>query len=163
MTFEPWPKHSPVVVGMKQGVQPRRIKLQIVERPPLNSIRNYNFNWFKDSDGIILLFDLSRLTSISEVYEWGKHLDMFGLAELPVIAVGNKNDLKSQVTSEQIKDVTEKFGWLYSEASSKTGFGVIFSVKAMVDLAFESFMGRGGLRIKPQTKNIKNSESCGFM
>ena len=92
--------------------------------------------FFKGSDGIIILFDVTSETSFKRVesywlQELSKELD---LSNITVCLVANKIDLPNRaVTTEEGEAFAKKHNLLYREASALQGKGVVEAVSALVE------------------------------
>ena len=73
----------------------------------------------------VILFDLTRINTIENVYDWIKNLESFG--NLPILLIGTKNDLitpsETQTIDNYILDIVNEYDNIitYLKISSKTG------------------------------------------
>ena len=73
----------------------------------------------------VILFDLTRINTIENVYEWIKTLETFG--NLPILLIGTKSDLITpshiEVLDNYILDIVNEYENIitYIKISSKTG------------------------------------------
>jgi len=73
----------------------------------------------------VILFDLTRINTIENVYDWIKTLESFG--NLPILLIGTKNDLitptETQTIDNYILDIVNEYDNIitYLKISSKTG------------------------------------------
>ena len=73
----------------------------------------------------VILFDLTRINTIENVYEWIKILEPFG--NLPILLIGTKNDLiapsDTQALDNYVLDLVNEYDNIitYLKISSKTG------------------------------------------
>ena len=73
----------------------------------------------------VILFDLTRINTIENVYEWIKTLESLG--NLPILLIGTKNDLitpsDTQTIDNYILDIVNEYENIitYLKISSKTG------------------------------------------
>ncbi len=76
---------------------------------------------FKGTQGALVVCDLSRKETLEGFDFWPESL--FGVAgEVPIIFLGNKNDLpEKQISDADIKPYAEKYGTEYHMTSAKTG------------------------------------------
>jgi small GTP-binding protein len=91
--------------------------------------------YYSGAAGIILVFDVTRRRSFTELAKWVQEADESIGARVPMICVGNKTDLPDRaVPSDEAKRWAEDNGFLYMESSAKTGEGVadMFTVLAEV-------------------------------
>ncbi|MFW9806761.1 MAG: GTP-binding protein [Candidatus Thorarchaeota archaeon] len=91
--------------------------------------------YYSGAAGIILVFDVTRRRSFTELAKWVQEADESIGTRVPMICVGNKTDLPDRaVPSDEAKRWAEDNGFLYMESSAKTGDGVadMFTVLAEV-------------------------------
>ena len=91
--------------------------------------------YYSGAAGIILVFDVTRRRSFTELAKWVEEADESIGIRVPMICVGNKTDLPDRaVPSDEAKKWAEDQGFLYMESSAKTGEGVadMFTVLAEV-------------------------------
>ncbi|RLI50907.1 MAG: hypothetical protein DRO73_01715 [Candidatus Thorarchaeota archaeon] len=89
--------------------------------------------YYSGAAGVILVFDVTRRRSFTELEKWVKEADESIGTRVPMIVVGNKIDLPDRmVSSEEARKWAEEHGFLYMESSAKTGEGVadMFTVLA---------------------------------
>jgi small GTP-binding protein len=91
--------------------------------------------YYSGAAGIILVFDVTRRRSFTELSKWVQEADESIGMRVPFLCVGNKTDLPDRaVPSDEAKRWAEDNGFLYLESSAKTGDGVadMFTVLAEV-------------------------------
>jgi small GTP-binding protein len=91
--------------------------------------------YYSGAAGIIIVFDVTRRRSFTELQKWVEEADESIGMRVPMICVGNKTDLPDRaVPSDEAKKWAEDQGFLYMESSAKTGEGVadMFTVLAEV-------------------------------
>jgi small GTP-binding protein len=89
--------------------------------------------YYSGAAGIILVYDVTRRRSFTELSKWIKEADESIGIRVPIVVVGNKTDLPDRaVPSAEAKRWAEDQGFLYMESSAKTGEGVadMFTVLA---------------------------------
>jgi Ras-related protein Rab-1A len=82
--------------------------------------------YFKGADGMILVFDVTRSSSFSNVKNWYNTAIKYGLSGIPKILVGNKIDLekKRKIIVPMIKHLANELNCPYFETSALTGKNV---------------------------------------
>lgn len=104
-----------------------RLALQIWD---LSGQEHYRFLvdvFFRGAKLAILVFDLSRPASLTNLASWARILREGAGQPIPTIVVGNKKDLGKNVTSEAITETIRGLGLpilKYFETSAMTGEGV---------------------------------------
>lgn len=82
--------------------------------------------YYRDANGILVLFDLTSPTSFSNIEGWIKQIEnTININKIPIILIGAKSDLDKKVKSVEIDQIILKYGFIeYIEISSKTGTNV---------------------------------------
>ncbi|MGY5860627.1 MAG: GTP-binding protein [Candidatus Thorarchaeota archaeon] len=81
--------------------------------------------YYSGAAGIIIIFDVTRRRSFTELSKWVQEADESIGTRVPFLCVGNKTDLPDRaVPSDEAKKWAEDNGFLYLESSAKTGEGV---------------------------------------
>jgi small GTP-binding protein len=81
--------------------------------------------YFFGVDGIIAVCDLTRPRTLEGVEDWLERTHEVA-GEVPIVTVGNKNDLEKEkeVSEEELGRVAEKYHAEYSTSSARTGENV---------------------------------------
>jgi len=79
--------------------------------------------YFNGADGVILVFDMTRSSTFSNVNNWWNTCIKYGLSGVPRILIGNKVDLKDErkIILPMAEHLSEKFSAPYYETSALTG------------------------------------------
>lgn len=80
--------------------------------------------YYRDSKGAILVYDISNPVSFQNLDLWVKELEENVGSKIPVLLIANKLDLERKVSFEDGLAYAKKHGFLFTEASAKTGEGV---------------------------------------
>lgn len=80
--------------------------------------------YFKGSNAGIGVFDLSNPQTLLKIPGWISSLKKSVKKQIPLILIGNKNDLDRQVEKSEAEDLAKKLGCEYYETSAKTGKNV---------------------------------------
>eukprot|EP00741_Cyanophora_paradoxa_P012374 tig00020610_g11956.t1 len=90
--------------------------------PEFFEVRN---EFYKDSQGAILVFDVSNKKSFEELEAWLKEAAKFGAKDLAIAVCANKTDLKKRVVDEKAAYAwAASKGFFYFETSASTGENV---------------------------------------
>ena len=82
-------------------------------------------NYFKDAQGIVLVYDVGEMNSFDNLHVWLKEIKENSKKDPAIILVANKIDLEERkVTKEKGIKFAEKNGLMYAETSSKEGINV---------------------------------------
>lgn len=82
-------------------------------------------NFYDGSNGALLIFDLTRETTFTEMKRWLEEFRKFAGSDIPFILIGNKIDLVEEtgrvIQIEEVDEFTKKNNCIYIETSAKTG------------------------------------------
>lgn len=104
--------------------------LQIWDTCGEERFRTITRQYYRDSNGVILIFDLTNRNSFEKLNSWMEDINNFGPKEIKILIVGNKSDLVDDriVTFNEINIFISKLNVNYIEVSAKTGnnIGLLF-------------------------------------
>ena len=87
--------------------------------------RSMTRQYFKDAQGIVLVYDVGDLESFNNLSVWLKEIKNNSNKDPEIVLVGNKIDLEDRkVTKEKGMRFAEKNNLMYVESSSKEGINV---------------------------------------
>jgi len=100
-------------------------------------------SFFKGAKGCLLIFDLTRAETYTEMREWLSDLHTSVEEEVPFLLVGNKADLIEEtgeiVEREEAQKFAEQEKSLYLETSAKTGLNVEEAFKKLTQIMIDAF------------------------
>lgn len=102
-----------------------RMLMQLWDLSGQDSFRAVRSQYFLFSRGAILVFDLTRTSTLYELDKWYDDL-IKRAGKIPLMVIGNKSDLeeKIEVDTYEAKSIAEKYQANYVETSALTGAGV---------------------------------------
>ncbi|KAI5171491.1 hypothetical protein NEFER03_0813 [Nematocida sp. LUAm3] len=109
-------------------VDGKRIKAQIWDTAGQERYRAITSAYYRGAAGAIIVYDITREESFKRVSsEWVDQLKKNADPNIVISLVGNKSDLaqKREVSSEQAKEVANKYLFLVKETSAKKGDNVL--------------------------------------
>ena len=88
--------------------------------------RSLSKSYFRNSDGIMLLFDLNTVQSFENLNSWFNSIKDSGCEDIPLILVGTKCDLHCNVEDEEIKKFIDENNIIqkYFKCSAKDDIGI---------------------------------------
>lgn len=99
--------------------------------------------FYKGAKGALLIFDLTRAETYTEMREWLSDLQTSVEEEVPFLLVGNKADLIEEtgeiVDRLEVQKFAENENSLYLETSAKTGYNVEEAFKSLAKIMIEKF------------------------
>jgi Ras-related protein Rab-8A len=107
-------------------VNDKAIKLKIWDTAGQERFRNITQQYYKNADGILLVFDVSDKNSFEKVREWMKQIQMYTQKDsIGIVLVGNKCDVENRLVSkEEGEAVASEFNIKYFEASALNNYNI---------------------------------------
>lgn len=96
--------------------------------------------YFNGADGIILVYDITRSSSFSNVNNWWQTCVKYALSSVPRILIGNKIDLSNErkIIIPMAEHLSQKINAEFYETSASTGENVKAVFQKMAELALYS-------------------------
>jgi len=120
-------------------IENTKILLQTWDFAGQPQFRFLHKNYARGAKGALLLFDLTRPTTLESIGEWVNICRADGI-DIPILLVGSKADLieSSHIEPMIIEAIRKKFNLFdYIEVSSKTGQGVELAFKKLAKKIIE--------------------------
>ena len=115
----------------------QKIKLSIYDTAGQERFRSLVQNLYKAADGILLIYDVSKVESFNLINKWINGIkENVDIEKIGFIVVGNKIDLpesKKEVNEKMEKDLEKQLGYKIIEASAKEDINVTESFELLVD------------------------------
>ena len=148
-----------------------KIKLQIWDTSGEEKFRAITRNFYRNADGIFIVFDLTKKPTFDHVKIWiseaHDHNDTIKL-----VLIGNKLDLKNEieVSNELASSYAKRNNLKYFETSAKEGTNINVAFDTIVDLLFagktekdiisEFSQNNSSLSVNTDGENKKKKKSC---
>lgn len=104
----------------------KEVKLQIWDTAGQDRFRSITSAYYRNADGIVMVYDVTKMDSFEHVEEWLSEVDKYATENIVKILVGNKADLhhERQVPRETAQRFADKLGMTFLESSAKTATNV---------------------------------------
>ena len=118
------------------------IKLQIYDTSGREKNGPFLKQYFKDSNGIILVYDVTNKSSFDNLKIWIKEIKNESSENIPIFIIGNKiDDFKNRIiTTEQGKKLVEENGLILCECSAKNGININFIFTKLTTKIYQNLM-----------------------
>ncbi|MFX1313826.1 MAG: Rab family GTPase [Promethearchaeota archaeon] len=95
--------------------------------------------YFNGADAMILVFDITRSSTFSNINNWYSTAVKYGLSGIPRILIGNKIDLKDdrKIIMPMAEHLSEKLDAPYFETSALTGDNVKLIFHKIAELVYK--------------------------
>ena len=102
------------------------VKIQLWDTAGQDKFRAITRNYYKGARGIILIYDVTNIKSYENIKKWINEIKDEAQKNIIIYIVGNKIDIseKRQVTTQEGKELAEKYGLPFCESSARTGENV---------------------------------------
>lgn len=96
--------------------------------------------YFNGADAMLLVFDITRSSTFSNINNWYSTAVKYGLSHIPRLLIGNKVDLKDErkIIKPMSEHLSEKLDAPYYETSALTGNNVKEVFNRIADLIYKS-------------------------
>ena len=115
--------------------------------------RSITRQYYKDADGIILVYDITKKSSFDSLESWLEEIRNNGPEHAEVILVGNKSDLNDQrvIKIEEAEEFAQHKKLSFIEVSAKTGRNITLLFEKLTNKLIQNF--------KEREKNNKNKSN----
>jgi small GTP-binding protein len=102
------------------------VDLQIWDTCGQETYKNLTKQYYNNSHGCFLIFDLTSRSSFEDLADWIEDIRAFASKDIIIILVGNKSDLEEEraVSFEEASNFAKKYFIDYIETSAKTGVNI---------------------------------------
>ena len=144
----------------------RKIKVQIWDTAGQDRFRAITRNYYRGSNGILLIYDVTEEKSFEHIRDWIAKIRDEASEDIIIYLVANKidNNNKRIITNEEGKKLAQEFKIAYYETSAKCSIGVdkVFEdlIKEMDDRYLESHQDEMQSVKINKNENVKKKKKC---
>ena len=103
----------------------KEYKFKIFDTAGQERYNSISAQTIKVADGFILVFSVDDKATLEKIRYWIKSIeDNVNIKEKSLILVGNKIDMKRQITPDEGSNFAKEYNLKYFETSAKTGVGI---------------------------------------
>ena len=152
-------------VELKSGI---KISLKLVDTAGQEKYRSLTKSYFKNSDGVLFVFDYGNKVSFEHIQEW---VEMFkentSQDDIPKYLIGNKDDIENKkVTSDMINEFISKTKFKFKSTSAlRTDTNIDDIFNEIAEDIMENYLSNGDKEqklklLKKYNKPKNNSKGC---
>lgn len=138
----------------------QKIELELWDTAGQERFRSITKNYFKGTDGIILLYDITNRTTYSNVKTWMMSIkDMLNIKDLAVVICGNKCDCSEEeraVSKEEGEKIANQYKVKFLETSSKSDINIKETFIELIDTMNRLNLGKNKTRMRANSKLERN-------
>lgn len=143
----------------------KKVKLQVWDTAGQERFRNIVNSYYRGCHGVFMVYNVSDRESFNNLSIWLNEIKKYGPKEFPPVihVVGNKTDLKRQVSHDEAKSYADSIGAAYSETSAKKSLGVneaFASVLQDLLVRYNKMKSESKVQLELGNSTPVNSSSC---
>ena len=141
----------------------KKILLQIWDTAGQERFRNVTKNYFHNSQGFILAYDINNRESFEKVEYWIEEIKSKADENIKCILIGTKCDMdKREVNEEEGIELGQKFGYKFLETSAKENINVNETFETLVSEIISDYEGnkRNSLTLSTNKIRKKKKKCC---
>ena len=102
------------------------IQVKIWDTAGQERYKSLTKNYFRNSDGVIIIYDVSDDYSFEKVHDWIHSIFEYNDSDknIKLVLVGNKIDREKRISTEQGKNLANLYGIPFFESSAKNNIGI---------------------------------------
>ena len=138
------------------------IKVQLWDTAGQDRYRTIAKNYYKGSHGILLLYDITKISSFDNIREWIKNIREEVYENAIIFLIGNKIDKAEdrQISTEQGQKLAEEYNLPFFETSAKSGENVDEIFKALYQKISEVYVDIQKEKGEKLTNKNKKGKKC---
>ena len=140
----------------------KKIKMQIWDTAGQERFRNVVSTYFRGSNGILLIYDVTNKDSFKNLESWLIEIEKNASENVLKILIGNKNDLvdDKEITTEEGQKFANRNNMQFIETSAKMNTNVTEAFETLGKLMIE-FSSKQNLLTQQKKETKKLSSSSG--
>jgi small GTP-binding protein len=135
------------------NIEGKDINLMIFDTAGQQRFRAITKNFYRECQGVLLVYDVSDATSFANLKEWLASIKQHADEGVEILLVGNKIDLPRQVQADEGKQFSKESNVPLVETSAKTGQGVEKSFETLI----RNIINNHNEKLKKSEKEKENS------
>ena len=137
----------------------KKILLQIWDTAGQERFRNVTKNYFNNSQGFVLAYDINNRETFEKVEYWIEEIKAKADENIKCILIGTKCDLdKREVNEEEGIELGEKYGYKFLETSAKENININETFDTLVSEIIKKYEGVGRNSLTLSKTNLKKKK-----
>ena len=145
-------------------INDKLIRVKIWDTAGQEQYKALTKNFYRNSDGVIIVYDVTNKTTFEKVQEWVQSIGEYTDSEKNIqkVLVGNKIDLPRQVTTEEGKKLSDMYNIPFYEASAKDNIGIEDFMKKIIGEVLENLSSqKNGVGLDIGGTGDNGGKGCG--
>ena len=121
------------IVRKTMEVDSEKISVKIWDTAGQERYHTITQSVYKNSDGILLVFDVTKKESLFSIHKWMSNIDEYADCKIVKYLIGNKIDSDDrEVTKEEAEEMAKRYGMKYFETSARLGTNIDSTISCIV-------------------------------
>ena len=138
-------------------VMDKIVKVQVWDTAGQERYRSITNAYYRGAEGILIVFDLTNKESFKNIENWINEVTVFTGNDVIFMCLGNKCDLKKEISKSSIEDFKKKSKLEIFNVSAKTGDGVEDAFTHIIELLIKKNMDKKGTNAINLNSNKDNN------
>ena len=138
-------------------VMDKIVKVQVWDTAGQERYRSITNAYYRGAEGILIVFDLTNKESFKNIENWINEVTVFTGSDVIFMCLGNKCDLKKEISKNSIEDFKKKSKLEIFNVSAKTGDGVEDAFTHIIELLIKKNMDKKGTNAINLNSNKDNN------
>lgn len=147
----------------EENINGNNISIKIWDTAGQEEYKSLTKNYFHNSDGIVVVYDVSQKSSFDKVQEWINSIQEYSDKNVQIVLVGNKIDLEREVSKEEGEKFAESFEIPFFETSAKEDDSIKNVMKKLIEniINNKDLTKKGEKLSMDKNSNNNNNSRCG--
>ena len=151
-------------ITLKNGV---KVSIKLIDTAGQEKYRSLSKSYFKNTDGVLFVFDLNNLDSFKNISEWVELYKQNDCGKgIPIYLIGNKSDLEIKVEQKLIDDFTKEQNFKYEAVSALSNLNIELLFQDLAENIYKDYkiseQKTMQLKVSDSPKKKKKCALCEF-
>ena len=134
----------------KENINGTTVCLHIYDTAGQEKFESLTKNLLRNSNGVIIVFDLSNEESFKKVEKWIKYVDDSNVPNIQMVLVGNKSDCDHVVKKDDAQAIADNYQINYFETSALNGSNINDVFKYLTNISLNYLSDSPDVSIKQE-------------
>lgn len=145
----------------EEKIDEKTLRVRIWDTAGQEQYRSLTRNFYRNSDGVVIVYDVTSKASYSKVKEWVESVNDNTDRHTRMILVGNKIDLPREVSTEEGQRLATGLGISYFETSAKENIGIDECMRFIIQDVYTSKKPKKeGISLADQSNVSEQGSGC---
>ena len=140
----------------------KEMRLKIWDTAGQERFRTIAYRYYKNSQGVLLVFDVTKRESFDNINNWIANINMHAASKIIKYLIGNKVDKEDErvVSESEARDLADQYDMKYYESSAMQNKGIDTSIQSIAKEIYanrHSFAITSSFVLSPPSKKVTNN------